>query len=159
MTNIQLAEEFAKEFHASGTQYPLDRNEWRAISMFAEWLDKRPAVEPLDSPVPITASPEAAPAIEQRDRSIKAVIERLRFGDSDGDDHDIAAAKLREFEVLERENAALKETQSVAAEPTAPPECRKSPDGRHSWTVFNLNNDLECEHCDTEKLAENRGTD
>lgn len=46
MTNLQLAEAFAKEFHASGTQYPLDRNEWRAISMFAEWLDKRPAAEP-----------------------------------------------------------------------------------------------------------------
>lgn len=29
-----------------------------------------------------------------KDRSIKAVIERLRFGDSDGDDHDIAAAEL-----------------------------------------------------------------
>lgn len=29
-----------------------------------------------------------------QDRSIPAVIERLRFGDSDGDDHDIAAAEL-----------------------------------------------------------------
>lgn len=48
MTNKQLAEQFATEFHANKNWSPLDRNEWRAISMFAEWLDKR-SVEPTAS--------------------------------------------------------------------------------------------------------------
>ena len=39
-----------------------------------------------------------------KDRSIKAVIERLRFGDSDGDDHDVAASEL---ERLQNKVAAL----------------------------------------------------
>lgn len=39
---------------------------------------------------------------EERDRSIEAVVARLRFGDSDGDDHDIAA---NEIERLRAESA------------------------------------------------------
>lgn len=35
-----------------------------------------------------------------RDRSIEAVIARLRFGDSDGDDHDIAAAEIECLDAL-----------------------------------------------------------
>lgn len=42
---------------------------------------------------------------EERDRSITAVIERLRFGDSDGDDHDIAAAELEQLR-LDRDQHA-----------------------------------------------------
>ena len=37
------------------------------------------------------------PSTETPDRSIEAVIARLRFGDSDGDDHDIAANELERF--------------------------------------------------------------
>lgn len=41
-----------------------------------------------------------AHSTEERPRDIASVIARLRFGDSDGDDHDIAA---NEIERLERE--------------------------------------------------------
>lgn len=40
------------------------------------------------------------------DRSIPAVIARLRFGDSDGEDHDIAANEIDRL-VLERQQAQL----------------------------------------------------
>lgn len=36
-----------------------------------------------------------------KDRSIDAVIARLRFGDSDGDDHDIAAAEIERLRAAE----------------------------------------------------------
>ena len=52
------------------------------------------------------------------DRSIEAVVARLRFGDSDGDDHDIAADyidALREAAgAAERERAALRESVRAA---------------------------------------------
>jgi hypothetical protein len=46
----------------------------------------------------------------EKDRSIKAVIARLRFGDSDGDDHDIAA---NELECLEHKRAEAVESFSA----------------------------------------------
>jgi hypothetical protein len=42
---------------------------------------------------------------DERDRRIDVVIARLRFGDSDGDDHDIAA---KEIERLRGENEVLR---------------------------------------------------
>lgn len=69
----------------------------------------------------------AAEPSEPRDRSVKAVIERLRFGDSDGDDHDIAAQALSEIERLRNDIQELTcgDPRKVcpncrdAAEPTA----------------------------------------
>lgn len=59
------------------------------------------------------------------DRSIDAVIARLRFGDSDGDDHDIAAAEIERLR-----GVIAEQTRAVVALNASPGDGSLTLDGR-----------------------------
>lgn len=81
--------------------------------------------------------------MSERDRSINAVIARLRFGDSDGDDHDIAVkelerlrSQLTDFHNLDDvgEIKRLRDALHLIAEGTYTEK------GAEDWAKFTLRN-------------------
>ncbi|HZR02662.1 MAG TPA: hypothetical protein VFA81_05775 [Burkholderiales bacterium] len=62
MTNLELARRYIQDHNANERWSPFDGPEWRAIEMFANWLDSRNSDEPSVE-LPATLTPEQAEKI------------------------------------------------------------------------------------------------